>query len=103
MILQHSFHNEIRSNEYVTMHALAQWAVKRGHSHRLVHAGHMTILTGLRINIVAMLPLLEWHLFRELRELLTVFPERTSEQRMAAPAKTRVTNVVGLCRNVCGG
>src|ERR1700719_3071487 len=103
MILQHSFHNEIRSNEYVAVHALARWTVKRRHGHRLVYARHMTILASLLGRVVAMLPLLERHLFRELRELLTVFPERSSEQRMAAPAKTRVTNVVGLRWNVCGG
>src|SRR5580704_12012562 len=74
MILQHPFHDEIRSDKHVAMHALAWRAVQRRHRDSLGHRRHMAVLAGLRGRVVAMLPLLERHLLRELRQLLTLRP-----------------------------
>src|ERR1700686_1323644 len=54
----------------------------------------MAVLAGLLGGGVAMLPFLEWHLLWELRELLTLRPERRCVQCMAAPAKTRIAHMV---------
>ncbi len=78
MILQHPFHNEIRSDKHVPVHALAWRAVQCRHRYSLVHHRHMAILAGLLGRVVAMLPLLERHLLGELRQLLTLRPERRS-------------------------
>src|ERR1700730_2130676 len=94
MILQHSFHNEIRSNEDVPVHTLTRLAVKRRHRYGLIHEGHMAFLTGLRRRIVAMLPLLERHLLREPCHLLAVRSKRRRDQRMAAPTQASIANVV---------
>src|SRR5712671_4590192 len=100
MILQHPFHNEIRSNKRVPVHALAWLAVQRRYRYSLVHHRHMTVLARLPSRVVAMLPLLERHLLRELRQLFTLRPERRSVQRMAAPAKTRIAHMVAPGRKV---
>src|SRR6202158_3811137 len=102
MILQHSFHNETRSDKHVPVHALAWLAVQRRHGYRPVHHWHMAVLAGLLGRVVAMLPLLERHLLRELRQLLTLRPKRRSVQRMAGPAKTRIAHMVALRREVSG-
>src|SRR6266851_4174072 len=60
----------------------------------------MAVLAGLLGRVAAMLPLLERHLLRELRQLLTLRTKRRSEQRMAAPAKTRITHMVAPGREV---
>src|SRR3977135_3506873 len=100
MILQHSLHNEIRSDKHMPAHALAWRAVQRRYRYSLVHYRHMAVLTGLLGRVVAMLPLLERHLLRELRQLLTLRPKRRSVQRMEGPAKTRLAHMVALRREV---
>src|ERR1700681_3345715 len=60
----------------------------------------MAILAGLLCRVVAMLPLLEGHLLRELRHLLTLRPKRRSIQRMAASAKTRIAHMIAFRRDV---
>src|SRR6202035_4210755 len=102
MILQHSFHDEIRADKNVPVHTLARLAVKRRHGYWLIHTGHMAFLAGLRRRVIAVLPLLKRHLLGESRQLLAVRSERRSDQGMTAPAKTRVANVVALGREVRG-
>src|SRR4029079_4540740 len=94
MILQHPFHDEIRSDKHMPVHALAWLAVQRSHRYPLLHHRHMAVLASLLSRVVAMLPLLERHLLRELRQLLTLWPERCSVQRMATPAKTCIAHMV---------
>ena len=103
MILQHSFHDEIRSDKYVPVHALARRAVHRRHRYCLIHDRHMAVLAGLLGRIVAVLPLLERHLLRELRQLLTLRPKCRSVQRSGnsrrGPASRMWSPLVGeVCR-----
>src|SRR5258706_5865285 len=60
----------------------------------------MAVLTCVRSCIVAMLPLLVWHLLREPRQLLTLRPQRGSDQRMATPAEACIAYVVAPGREV---
>src|SRR5690349_11739691 len=60
----------------------------------------MAVLAGLLGGVVAMLPLLVGNLLGEPRQLLTLRPKRRSDQRMAAPAKTRLAYMVAPGREV---
>src|ERR1700674_1476604 len=60
----------------------------------------MTVLARLLGRVFTMLPLLERHLLWELRHLLTLRPERRSDQRVAAPAKTRIAHMAAERREV---
>src|SRR5580693_7435545 len=94
MILQHPFHNEIRSYKTVSVHTVAQRAVERRHSYRLLHHRHMAVLARLPGRVIAMLPLLVRNLFGKSRYLLAFRPKRRSDQRVAASAKTRIAHMV---------
>src|ERR1700737_4870170 len=84
----------------MSMHSLAWRAVQRRDGHSLIYQRHVAVLAGLLVRVVAMLPLLEGYLLRELHEMLTVRAKCRGVERMATAAETGIAHVVRLGREV---